>query len=101
MAHSHRVLTLNTCHLDDDHQLLATFIHEQLNWGVTKLDKHIVTQLAHRYPDLPIGAPDDCRSTLSNYLHVMICSFEHHASSLSVTDCAYRLARVGSWWPMP
>lgn len=46
VAHSHPVLTLNTCHLDDDHKLLATFIHEQLHWGVTKLDKHTVTQLA-------------------------------------------------------
>lgn len=79
VAHSHPVLTLNTRHLDDDHQLLATFIHEQLHWGVTKLDTHLVTQLAHRYPDLPIGPPDGCRSTVSNYLHIVICSLEYQA----------------------
>lgn len=90
VPHSHPVLTLNTRHLDDDHQLLATFIHEQLHWGVTKLDAHVVAQLAQRHPDLPIGAPDGCRSTLSNYLHIVICSFEHHALTTLLGPTAAR-----------
>lgn len=90
VPHSHPVLTLNTRHLDDDHQLLATFIHEQLHWGVTKLDARVVAQLAQRYPDLPVSAPDGCRSTLSNYLHIVSCSFEHHALTTLLGPAAAR-----------
>jgi hypothetical protein len=79
VPHSHPVLTLNTRHLHDDEQVLATFIHEQLHWAVTKLDTDAVTRLAHRYPDLPIGPPDGCRSMWSNYLHIVICSLEYQA----------------------
>lgn len=43
------------------------------------LDKPAVAQLAHRYPDLPVGAPDGCRSAMSNYLHIVICSMEYQA----------------------
>jgi hypothetical protein len=79
VSHSHPVLTLNTLRLDDDDRLLATFVHEQLHWGVQGLDKRLVTQLAVRYPDLPIGSPEGCRSMFSNYLHVVICALEYQA----------------------
>jgi hypothetical protein len=65
--------------LDDDDRLLATFVHEQLHWGVRALDERLITQLAHRYPDLPIRSPHGCRSVFSNYLHLVICSIGYGA----------------------
>jgi hypothetical protein len=55
IPHSHPILTLNTRSLDDDDRLLSTFVHEQLHWGVQKPDEGLITQLAHRYPILPVG----------------------------------------------
>ena len=68
VPHSHPVLTLTTRHLDDDQQLLAAFVHEQLHWGVKPLDDRLITELERRYPNLPIGPPAGCRTRFSNYL---------------------------------
>jgi hypothetical protein len=81
IPHSHPIVTLNTRFLDDDDRLLATFVHEQLHWGVQTLDQRLITQLAHRYRNLPVGPPRGCRSMFSNYLHLVICSIEYQALS--------------------
>lgn len=70
---------LNTRYLDDDDRLLATFVHEQLHWGIQKLEGGMIAELSHRYPNLPVSPPDGCGSTFSNYLHLVICAFEHLA----------------------
>lgn len=36
-------------------------------------------ELRTRYPDLPVGFPDGCRSTFSNYLHIVVNFFEYQA----------------------
>jgi hypothetical protein len=79
IPHSHPVLTLNTRHLEDDHRLLGTFVHEQLHWGVSTLDRQLACELTHRYRDVQVGPPEGCRSAFSNYLHIVICTLEYHA----------------------
>ena len=76
---SHPVLVLNTRHLGDDHQLAAAFVHEQLHWGIRPIEQPLLCELEQRYPDLPIGPPDGCRTRFSNYLHLVICSLEYRS----------------------
>lgn len=48
VPHSHPVLTLNTRHLDDDHQLLATFISTNNFTGVSPSSTHTLSRSAIR-----------------------------------------------------
>ena len=68
---------MNTRHLGDDQQLTAAFVHEQLHWGTRPIERQLLTDLEQRYPDLPIGSPDGCRTRFPNYLHPVICSLDY------------------------
>jgi hypothetical protein len=78
ISHSHPVLTLNTRSIEDDALLLATYIHEQLHWWASRSDlTEIEREWRRRYPDVPVGFPEGCRTEKSNYLHFTVCYFEY------------------------
>jgi hypothetical protein len=82
ISHSHPVLTLNTRYgPDQEIELVSTYIHEQLHWFWSRADHHqralaVVEQFAERYPGLPVGPPEGCRTAFSNSLHVGINALE-------------------------
>ena len=82
--HSHPVLTLNTRYLDDDHEQLATFLHEQIHWFADedslKTEK-IINTFKEMYPDVPVGNRQGARDSYSTYLHLMVCWLEFDAVS--------------------
>jgi hypothetical protein len=57
--------------------MVAPFVHEQLHWGVPPLTSELIDILVDRYPPLPLGPPAGCQSHDSNYLHIVICTFEY------------------------
>jgi len=78
ISHSHPVLTLNTHYAEDDALLLATYIHEQLHWWASRSDLiETEREWRRRYPDVPVGFPEGCRTEKSNYLHFTVCHFEY------------------------
>jgi hypothetical protein len=80
--HSHPVLTLNTRYgADQEIELVSTYIHEQLHWFWSHTYHRdralaVLEQFAERYPGLPVGPPEGCRSAFSNNLHVGINALE-------------------------
>ena len=87
--HSHPVLTLTprtqrTDYGADLERLLAVYIHEQLHWFLmledpTRDRERLHAELRNRYPNLPVGFPDGCRSEFSNCVHIMVNVFEYRA----------------------
>lgn len=87
IPHSHPALTLTpktqrTDYGADPERLLAVYIHEQLHWFLMLEDpsrdrERLHAELRGRYPNLPVGFPDGCRSEFSNYVHVMVNFFEY------------------------
>jgi len=75
IPHSHPVLTLSTRR--HGRMLLAGYVHEQLHWFCDEhgevVDALISDELEQRYPSVPVGDPDGCRSTFSTYLHLIVC----------------------------
>lgn len=41
--------------------------------------RRVSAELRVRYPELPVGYPNGCRSEFSNYLHIVVNSFEYQA----------------------
>jgi len=75
IPHSHPVLTLNTRHIDDDEQQLATFIHEQMHWYLSRHEKGTAAAIADLrkvYPIVPEKGPRGARNEHSTYLHLII-----------------------------
>lgn len=75
ISHSHPVLTLNTGHQDSDHQLLSTFLHEQIHWILRKKLFAVwraIHELKRRYPGVPVGHPEGARDRGSSYLHLVV-----------------------------
>jgi hypothetical protein len=82
IPHSHPVLTLHTRHVNEDAQLLGTYIHEQLHWFCGLVEKsdaamRATDEFGKRYPDLPLLPPEGCGSAFSNALHVLINALEY------------------------
>ena len=79
IPHSHPVLTLHARHLNEDDQLLSTFIHEQCHWHMNRhaaAVERAVAELRHRYPRVPVGYPEGAQSERSSYEHLVICWLE-------------------------
>jgi hypothetical protein len=82
MPHSHPVLTLNTAYPNDDHLVLANYLHEQLHWFLTKRRgraRRALRDVRDRYPDPPVERPRGAGSAGSSYLHYLVCFLEHEA----------------------
>jgi hypothetical protein len=74
IPHSHPVLTLNTRHTDE-HELLSTFLHEQIHWFLTGRERsawNAQRELRVRYPDLPVGHPAGAADLDGSYLHLIV-----------------------------
>jgi hypothetical protein len=78
--HSHPVLTLNTRTIADDRQTLASFVHEQIHWFLSKKSRETNRALAAvrgLYPDAPDGpATGGAANLQSTYLHLIVCHLE-------------------------
>jgi hypothetical protein len=82
IPHSHPVLTINTRHLKDDELLLATFIHEQMHWFVSRDEKKLdaaVAEFRKMFPAAPAGPPEGANDQASTYLHIGVCYLEYRA----------------------
>jgi hypothetical protein len=99
IPHSHPVLTLNTRHLKQDDELLATLIHEEMHWF---LDAHKTERLAAmielraNYPQLPVGAPDGADSEDASYEHLIVNELEWRALVLTIGEA--RANSVFEFW---
>jgi hypothetical protein len=76
IPHSHPVLTLNTRNAEYPKKILATFLHEELHWWLTK--NHAQTELAIKelqkiYPKVPVINEN---GTYSTHLHLLVCYLE-------------------------
>lgn len=99
IPHSHRILTLNTRHLDDDGLLLATYLHEQLHWfAETHFEgaMRAIEELRPRYPQPPVGYPDGAEDEFSSYAHYIVCYLEWQAL-LDVVGAA-EAGRIFTFW---
>lgn len=79
IPHSHPVLTLHTRHLDNDLELMSTFIHEQYHWFVSARDDReqaAVEAFREIFPDAPGREGQGARDQYSTYLHLIVCDME-------------------------
>jgi len=81
IPHSHPVLTLNT-DIEDDTDLLSTFVHEQLHW--LESDRREATEGAIAdfrkiFPEVPVRGSEGARDEYSTYLHLVVCDLEYQA----------------------
>ncbi|MGD8279147.1 MAG: hypothetical protein PVH00_14010 [Gemmatimonadota bacterium] len=85
--HSHPVLTLSTLHLDDDLQLLSTFLHEQFHWYAIRNGERRDSAMAafrEHWPEVPVGDSEGARDEESTYLHFVVCDLEFQAMTILV-----------------
>ena len=79
IPHSHPVLTLHARHLEDDDQLLSTFVHEEIHWFLEAREATTaaaVIELRALFPGLPVGFPDGAQSEQSSYEHLIVIYLE-------------------------
>jgi hypothetical protein len=80
--HSHPVLTLNTAHPNDDHLVLANYLHEQIHWFLTRRRaqaRRALKEVRGRYADPPVERSEGAASAESTYLHYLVCFLEYEA----------------------
>ena len=80
IPHSHPVLTLSTDFEGSDTYLLSTFLHEQMHWYSLAKDydsEALGAELMKRYPKVPVDLPEGGGSTMSTYLHLLVCYLEY------------------------
>jgi hypothetical protein len=93
------VLTLHTRHLKQDHELLSTYLHEQLHRFLVRHPaetKAAEQDLAKLYPNVPVGYPESANDTESTYLHLLVCRLEEQADRAVLGD--QRTAEVMQFW---
>jgi hypothetical protein len=86
---SHPVLTLHTRHVENDQQLLSTFVHEEIHWHlVAKAEQtqSAISDLMKMYPSVPSGGREGARDTASTYLHLIVNYLEFQAMKELVGD---------------
>jgi hypothetical protein len=99
VPHSHPRLTLNTRHLNDDGQLLSTFLHEHIHWFVLERPdalQRAIDELRVVYKTLPVGYPQGANDVASSYLHVVVNYLELIAMEQVVGSA--EAARVFDAW---
>ena len=87
-THSHPILTLGTRFTESEDHLLATYLHEQMHWYLSRLggpDHDPVApffdELVRRYPKAPTRLPDGARNYEQTYVHLVVCWLELNATS--------------------
>ena len=99
IPHSHPVLTLNTRHLNQDDELVSTFLHEQLHWYESANPEKVKAaeaELEKMYPQIPVGGQDGAYDRESGYLHLILCYLELQADRQVLGR--EKTARVFQFW---
>ena len=100
IPHSDPVLTLHTRHLQQDDELLSTYVHEQLHWYLDSKKQQTNTaekELRARYPNPPpMGGKEGARTVQSDYLHLIVCKLEWDADRQLLGD--ERAQAVMDFW---
>lgn len=79
ISHSEPVLTINTLWYENEHHLLATFIHEQLHWFFKQHNEQVfaaIAELRKLFPEVPVGRPEGAKTEKSSYLHLLLNRLE-------------------------
>lgn len=82
IPHSHPVLTVNTRYLGNDTAQVATFVHEQLHWFLSRhqaATDSAIADLQRMYPGAPASPPEGARDRYSTHLHLLVCALEYDA----------------------
>jgi hypothetical protein len=99
IPHSDPVLTLHTRHLQQDDELLSTYVHEQLHWYLDSKKQQTNTaekELRALYPNPPMGGKEGARTVQSDYLHLIVCKLEWDADRQLLGD--ERAQAVMNFW---
>lgn len=99
IPHSHPVLTLHTRHLNQDDELLSTYLHEQLHWFLASYPaetKAAEQDLMKLYITVPVGYPEGANDNESTYLHLLDCRLEQQADLAVLGE--HRTAEVMQFW---
>lgn len=82
-THSHPILTLGTRIAESEDHLLATYVHEQMHWYLSRLGGYdhdpvepFFDELVRRYPKAPTRLPEGARSYEQTYVHLVVCWLE-------------------------
>ena len=104
---SHPILTLGTRFAESEDLLLATYLHEQMHWYLSRLGGFdhdpiapFFDELVRRYPKAPTRLPEGARNFDQTYSHIVVCWLElkvvsefigwERAAALAETNYGYR-----------
>jgi hypothetical protein len=87
-TYSHPILTLGTRFTETEDHLLATYLHEQMHWYLSRLGGYdhdpiapFFDELVRRYPRAPIRLPDGARNFEQTYAHIVVNWLELEVAS--------------------
>jgi hypothetical protein len=87
-TYSHPILTLGTRFTETEDHLLATYLHEQMHWYLSRLGGYdhdpiapFFDELVRRYPRAPIRLPEGARNFEQTYAHIVVNWLELEVAS--------------------
>jgi hypothetical protein len=87
-TYSHPILTLGTRFTDTEDHLLATYLHEQMHWYLSRLGGFdhdpiapFFNELVRRYPRAPTRLPEGARNYEQTYAHIVVNWLEIEVTS--------------------
>jgi hypothetical protein len=87
-THSHPILTLGTRFTETEDHLLATYLHEQMHWYLSRLGGYdhdpiapFFDELVRRYPRAPVRLPEGARNYEQTYAHLVVNWLELEVTS--------------------
>jgi hypothetical protein len=87
-TYSHPILTLGTRFTETEDHLLATYLHEQMHWYLSRLGGFdhdpiapFFDELVRRYPRAPTRLPEGARNYEQTYAHLVINWLELEVTS--------------------
>jgi hypothetical protein len=87
-THSHPILTLGTRFMETEDHVLATYLHEQMHWYLSRLGGFdhdpiapFFDELVRRYPKAPTRLPEGARNYEQTYAHIVINWLELEVTS--------------------
>lgn len=87
-THSHPILTLGTRFTETEDHLLATYLHEQMHWYLSRLGGFdydpiapFFDELVRRYPQAPTRLPEGARNFEQTYAHLVVNWLELEVTS--------------------
>jgi hypothetical protein len=87
-TYSHPILTLGTRFTETEDHLLATYLHEQMHWYLSRLGGYdhdpiapFFNELVRRYPRAPTRLPEGARNYEQTYAHIVVNWLEIEVTS--------------------